>query len=623
MRDMKDSGIEWIHDIPASWAVMPNKYLMHKIKRIRPVYGGEDILSLTMKGVIVRDLDAGGKMPTSFNGYQELYPGNLLMCLFDIDVTPRCIGLIKQFGLSSPAYSQFVLNDGADAAYYCYYYTMLDDDKTLLHLAKNLRHSLTEEQLGAVPTVVPPIEEQKRIAAYLDTKCAETDSLTADIQAQIDALEQYKRSIITEVVTKGLNPDAEMKDSGVEWVGMIPVHWIVHPVYTYFGERKNKNRFGTEDNLLSLSYGRVIRKDINTSDGLLPESFNTYNIVEAGDIIIRPTDLQNDKRSLRTGLVKEHGIITSAYIALCPITKVDSRYFHFLLHAYDVMKVFYNMGNGVRQGLNYSEFSRLMVFEPPYDEQVSIANYLDAKCVEIDAIIGQKKEQLSTLESYKKSLIYEYVTGKKVAPEDGVLVESIMIDPHVIMAGIIIDLLGHEQKGKIQIQKLLYLFDAHLGINLNTQYYRYNHGPYDRNLDNYLNILVENGWFRKVSNGAIKDEEGRNHADFCTKYKDAFVAYRGEMDKLISFVKGMRRTSQIERIATAFAVWNDLILDGNKNPDDADVIHEIQTNWTPNKANTLEDTWKSTLETMKNQGIIPRGQGLHTLPMPQRGVCNE
>ena len=623
MRDMKDSGIEWIHDIPASWAVMPNKYLMHKIKRIRPVYGGEDILSLTMKGVIVRDLDAGGKMPTSFNGYQELYPGNLLMCLFDIDVTPRCIGLIKQFGLSSPAYCQFVLNDGVDAAYYCYYYTMLDDDKTLLHLAKNLRHSLTEEQLGAVPTVVPPIEEQKRIAAYLDTKCAETDSLTADIQAQIDALEQYKRSIITEVVTKGLNPDAEMKDSGVEWVGMIPVHWIVHPVYTYFGERKNKNRFGTEDNLLSLSYGRVIRKDINTSDGLLPESFNTYNIVEAGDIIIRPTDLQNDKRSLRTGLVKEHGIITSAYIALCPITKVDSRYFHFLLHAYDVMKVFYNMGNGVRQGLNYSEFSRLMVFEPPYDEQVSIANYLDAKCVEIDAIIGQKKEQLSTLESYKKSLIYEYVTGKKVAPEDGVLVESIMIDPHVIMAGIIIDLLGHEQKGKIQIQKLLYLFDAHLGINLNTQYYRYNHGPYDRNLDNYLNILVENGWFRKVSNGAIKYEEGRNHADFCTKYKDAFVAYRGEMDKLISFVKGMRRTSQIERIATAFAVWNDLILDGNKNPDDADVIHEIQTNWTPNKANTLEDTWKSTLETMKNQGIIPRGQGLHTLPMPQRGVCNE
>lgn len=416
MRKMKPSSMEWIGDIPLSWKVMPNKYLMHKKKEICPAYNGEDILSLTMKGVIVRDLDAGGKMPASFDGYQRLEPGNILMCLFDIDVTPRCIGLIKQAGLSSPAYSQFVLSDSANAAYYCYYYTMLDNDKTLLHLAKNLRHSLTEDQLGAIPVIVPPTDEQHRIANFLDTKCAEIDALTADIQTQIDTLEQYKRSIITETVTKGLDPNAEMKDSGIEWVGRIPAHWPVHPVYFYYGERKNKNRLGKEDNLLSLSYGRVIRKDINTNDGLLPESFNTYNIVEAGDIIIRPTDLQNDKRSLRTGLVKEHGIITSAYIDLCPLKQVDSRYFHFLLHAYDVMKVFYNMGNGVRQGLNYSEFSRLMVFEPPYEEQVAMADYLGTKGTEVDAIIEQKKEQMAVLDAYKRSLIFEYVTGKKEVP---------------------------------------------------------------------------------------------------------------------------------------------------------------------------------------------------------------
>lgn len=413
MREMKPSSMEWIGDIPLSWKIMPNKYLMHKKIEICPAYNGEDILSLTMKGVIVRDLDAGGKMPASFDGYQRLEPGNLLMCLFDIDVTPRCIGLIKQAGLSSPAYSQFVLSDSANAAYYCYYYTMLDNDKTLLHLAKNLRHSLTEDQLGAIPVIVPPINEQQRIADFLDAKCAEIDALVADIQTQIDTLEQYKRSVITETVTKGLNPNAEMKDSGIQWVGEIPVHWPVHPVYSYYGERKNKNRLGKEDNLLSLSYGRVIRKNINTNDGLLPESFNTYNIVEAGDIIIRPTDLQNDKRSLRTGLVKEHGIITSAYIDLCSLKQVDSRYFHFLLHAYDVMKVFYNMGNGVRQGLNYSEFSRLMVFEPPYEEQVAMADYLETKVTEVDAIIEQKKEQMAVLDAYKRSLIFEYVTGKK------------------------------------------------------------------------------------------------------------------------------------------------------------------------------------------------------------------
>lgn len=416
MREMKPSSMEWVGDIPASWKVMPNKYLMHKKKEICPVYNGEDILSLTMKGVIVRDLDAGGKMPASFDRYQRLEPGNLLMCLFDIDVTPRCIGLIKQAGLSSPAYSQFVLCDDANAAYYCYYYTMLDNDKTLLHLAKNLRHSLTEDQLGAIPVIVPPTDEQHRIADFLDAKCAEIDALTTDIQTRIDTLEQYKRSVITETVTKGLNPAAETKDSGIEWVGRIPAHWPIHPVYSYYGERKNKNRLGKEDNLLSLSYGRVIRKDINTNDGLLPESFNTYNIVEAGDIIIRPTDLQNDKRSLRTGLVKEHGIITSAYIDLCPLKQVDSRYFHFLLHAYDVMKVFYNMGNGVRQGLNYSEFSRLMVFEPPYEEQVAMADYLETKVTEVDAIIEQKKEQMAVLDAYKRSLIFEYVTGKKEVP---------------------------------------------------------------------------------------------------------------------------------------------------------------------------------------------------------------
>ena len=283
-------------------------------------------------------------------------------------------------------------------------------------MGNGVRQGLNFSEFSRLTVFEPPIEIQDKVTQYLDTATAEVDKIISDIQTQIDTLEQYKRSVITETVTKGLNPAAETKDSGIEWVGRIPAHWPIHPVYSYYGERKNKNRLGKEDNLLSLSYGRVIRKDINTNDGLLPESFNTYNIVEAGDIIIRPTDLQNDKRSLRTGLVKEHGIITSAYIDLCPLKQVDSRYFHFLLHAYDVMKVFYNMGNGVRQGLNYSEFSRLMVFEPPYEEQVAMADYLETKVTEVDAIIEQKKEQMAVLDAYKRSLIFEYVTGKKEVP---------------------------------------------------------------------------------------------------------------------------------------------------------------------------------------------------------------
>lgn len=621
MREMKDSGLKWLGEIPADWALAKIGGL-YSIRNEKVSDKDYPPLSVTNKGILPQ-LETAAKTNDGDN--------RKLVRVGDFAINSRSdrrgsCGISPYDGSVSLINIVMVPRNEMVPTYYewLFHTTQFGDE--------NYRwgHGIVDDlwttgwqDMKKITIPMPSLDEQRRIADYLDTKCAEIDALTADIQTQIDTLEQYKRSVITETVTKGLNPDAEMKDSGIEWVGMIPAHWIIHPVYTYFGERKNKNRFGAEDNLLSLSYGRVIRKDINTSDGLLPESFNTYNIVEAGDIIIRPTDLQNDKRSLRTGLVKEHGIITSAYIDLCPIKKVDSRYFHFLLHAYDVMKVFYNMGNGVRQGLNYSEFSRLMVFEPPYDEQVAIANHLDAKCIEIDGVIAQKQEQLSTLETYKKSLIYEYVTGKKAVPEVCVSIKAIAIDPHVILAGIVIDRLGENLKGKTEIQKILYLYDAYLGINPATQYYRYTHGPYDQNLDDYLNTLVANDWFQKTSNGAIKYKKGPKHADFRSKYKDAFSEYSREMSKLLSFVKGMKHTSQMERITTAFAVWNDLILEGNSSPTDDEIIREIRTNWTPNKAHSPESTWKGDLTKMKRRGIVPTGQGLHTLPMPKRGVCNE
>lgn len=201
-----------------------------------------------------------------------------------------------------------------------------------------------------------------------------------------------------------------MKDSGISWVGEIPKEWTIMPLYCFYSERKNKNIFGAENNLLSLSYGKVIRKDINTSEGLLPSNYNGYNIVEAGDIIIRPTDLQNDKRSLRTGLSKERGIITSAYIALKPKNGINSRFYHYLLHTYDILKVFYNMGNGVRQGLNYDEFAKLMVYSPSDTEQQRIAEFLDRECGKIDGLKADIQAQIDTLEQYKRSVITEAVT---------------------------------------------------------------------------------------------------------------------------------------------------------------------------------------------------------------------
>lgn len=202
----------------------------------------------------------------------------------------------------------------------------------------------------------------------------------------------------------------KMKDSGIEWIGEIPEMWKVTPLYMCFTERRNKNRLGKEKNLLSLSYGHIVQKNIEAKGGLLPESFTTYNIIEPGDIIIRPTDLQNDKRSLRTGLSNEHGIITSAYIDLEPLKNVNSKYYHYLLHSYDIQKVFYNMGNGVRQGLNYSEFSKLRVLAPKSIEQQQIADYLDHKTAEIDGLIDKINTEIDTLKRYQSSIITQAVT---------------------------------------------------------------------------------------------------------------------------------------------------------------------------------------------------------------------
>lgn len=427
MREMKPSAMEWIGDIPPSWKVMPNKYLMRKKKEICPVYNGEDILSLTMKGVIVRDLDAGGKMPASFDGYQRLEPGNLLMCLFDIDVTPRCIGLIKQAGLSSPAYSQFVLSDGADAAYYCYYYTMLDNDKTLLHLAKNLRHSLTEDQLGAIPVIVPPTDEQHRIADFLDAKCAEIDALTADIQTQIDILEQYKRSVITETVTKGMNPDAEMKDSGIDGARITPSHWkttrLCYECYirARLGWRGLKADEYVEEgyafiSAFNIQNGKLVWTPLNY---ITKERFDESPEIKlhTGDVLI-VKDGAGVGKCARVDELPMGGTAPNSSIAvITPSENQDYRYVCYYLQSSvfnNFVLLLYN-GMGVPH-LTQEIMSKIKILVPPLKEQMEISDYLDTKCAEIDTIVEIKKAQLATLDEYKKSLIFEYVTGKKEVP---------------------------------------------------------------------------------------------------------------------------------------------------------------------------------------------------------------
>lgn len=171
----------------------------------------------------------------------------------------------------------------------------------------------------------------------------------------------------------------EMKDSGIEWVGVIPKDWDINILFQLVSQVKNKNKDLTETNLLSLSYGKIKRKNIDHTDGLIPASFDSYNIIDTGDIVLRLTDLQNDQTSLRVGRSTEKGIITSAYITLRPVNLKTSKFLYYLLHAFDIRKGFYGMGAGVRQGLTYDEVKVLKLPLPSISEQTAIATYLDTQ----------------------------------------------------------------------------------------------------------------------------------------------------------------------------------------------------------------------------------------------------
>ena len=202
----------------------------------------------------------------------------------------------------------------------------------------------------------------------------------------------------------------QMKKSGVNWILDIPDTWGVRVLFQLANQVRNKNKDLLEQNLLSLSYGKIKRKDINNPEGLLPESFDGYNIIEKDDIVLRLTDLQNDHTSLRVGQAKEKGIITSAYITLRPSGLVNPQYLYYVLHAYDLIKGFYGMGAGVRQGLNFDEVKTIKVPFPSLEEQQDIVTYLDDQVFQIDSIIEEAKLSIEEYKRWKQSIIHEAVT---------------------------------------------------------------------------------------------------------------------------------------------------------------------------------------------------------------------
>ena len=402
----KDSGIEWVGEIPTTWQKVRLRFLCN----IQT--GDKDTVNKVDDGkypFYVRSPIVERINTYTFDGEAILTAGDGVGA-----------GKVFHYVTGKFDYHQRVYNlHNFKRIFGKFLYLYLKENfykEIEKSNAKSTVDSIRLPMLLDFPVVFPvDTVEQQVIADYLDKKCGEIDKVVETEKAVIEKLKEYKQSIITEAVTKGLDKSIPLKDSGIEWIGKIPQHWEVCKLLKLYKERKCKNTGNIETNVLSLSYGNIKKRNIENNMGLLPASFETYNVILPDNIVLRLTDLQNDHKSLRCGLAKEKGIITSAYVTLENKTNnVSSNYYYRLLHTFDIMKGFYGMGDGVRQNLKYEgELCNLFVVKPLFKEQQQIADYLDKKCSEIDKAITGKEQLIEKLTEYKKSLIYECVTGKR------------------------------------------------------------------------------------------------------------------------------------------------------------------------------------------------------------------
>lgn len=431
MSEMLESGIQWLGEYPASWKLKKIKYcLQERVEKNNPVRT-TDILSLTAKqGVIPYDQKVGGgnKPKEDVSGYRLAYPGDIVMN--SMNILSGSVGLSEYFGCVSPVYYMLRPNDlDEDVRYYNYIFQTTVFQKSLFGLGNGIlmkesgngklntiRMRIPMDKFGGLFIPVAPASKQSKIADYLDVESAKIDALAADIQEQIDLLEQYKKTTITESVTRGLDENAVKKDSEIHWIGLIPSHWdCVRGKYILqYIQKKVKEDDGV---ITCFRDGEVTLRSNRREEGFtMADKEIGYQGIDVGDLVVHGMD----------GFAGAIGISDSRGKA-SPVlnvleTKQNKRYIMYFLRSMAYNDVFLALSTGIRVrscDLRWNKLSELFYPVPPLDEQRKIVEYIDTCIDKANAIILAKKEQLDTLEELKKTLIYEYVTGKKEVPVNG------------------------------------------------------------------------------------------------------------------------------------------------------------------------------------------------------------
>lgn len=415
MREMKDSGVEWIGEIPCDWKLERSQWHLEEVNISNNPIQTNNVLSLTNKlGVVPYEEkgNQGNKSKENVYEYKLAYPNTIVANSMNILI--GSVGLCDYFGCVSPVYYVFRAKKYNNIKFLNYVFQTVGFQRELRKYANGileirLRVSSSDILKRFIP--FPSEIEQQRIVEFLDRECGKIDGLKEDIQSQIDTLEQYKRSVITEAVTHGLNPSAPMKDSGVDYIDKIKSNWRITKIG--FVCSKLTRGFSAEDPALICSNnGSVMLRDEEKACGKMVSEDNAMQGIHIGDIAIHGMDTWHGA----IGFSKIKGKITRV-VHVCDSTE-DKRFIVYYLKSLAYQNVYKLISNGVRG--NTSDFRSWDKVKDIYiclpatkKEENEICDYLDAQCENIDMIIADKKSQIETLDGYKKSLIYEYVTGKK------------------------------------------------------------------------------------------------------------------------------------------------------------------------------------------------------------------
>lgn len=413
--EYKDTGIDWLPKLPSHWKLEQlRKYISLVSIKGHPE---KQLLSVTREqGVIVRDTESKEEnhnfIPEDLSGYKYVQKGQFV--INKMKSWQGSYGVSEYEGIVSPAY--FVCD-------LCFpnkkFFSLAIRSRNYVSFfaqySKGIRvgqWDLSPIALKSIPFFEPPIAEQEKIVRFIESKTLNIDTYVAERERELQLLNELKESEIANIVTRGLNPDVKMKDSGIEWLGSIPEHWEVKRLASLFTGKVDSNSNFEYHHAFKFNYGTLVPKDEIGDIEEYRDTYIKYSIIKKDDILINGLNLNYDFVSQRVAIAPYDGIITSAYIVVRPRKGTNSTYYNYLLKTMDNKKLFHGMGTGIRLTLSFDELKKQLIPVPPKDEQESIVAYIEEKTNKVNSLIKELEAEIEYLKEYKQTLIADCVTGQ-------------------------------------------------------------------------------------------------------------------------------------------------------------------------------------------------------------------